>query len=43
MDYGTPFPLRMHLGTSDEKENQNDFPQRNKNYFAPETKICGYS
>ena len=27
MNYSTPFPLRMHLGTSYEKKTKNDFPQ----------------
>ena len=47
MDYGTPFPLRMHWGTSCERETKNDFPQLYKNVFntflsAPEAKICRF-
>ena len=47
MNYGTPFPLRMHLGTSYEKETKNDFPQLYKNVFttflsALEAKICRF-
>ncbi len=47
MNYGTPFPFRMHLGTSYEKETKNDFPQLYKNVFitfpnALEAKICRF-
>ena len=47
MNYGTPFPFRMHLGTSYEKETKNDFPQLYKNIFttflsALEAKICRF-
>ena len=47
MNYGTPFPLRMHLGTSHEKETKNDFLQLHKNVFttflsALEAKVCRF-
>ena len=47
MNYGTPFPFRMHMGTSYEKETKNDFPQLYRNGFttflsALEAKICRF-
>jgi hypothetical protein len=47
MNYSTPFPLRMHLGTSYKNKTKNDFPQLYKNVFttflsALEAEICRF-